>query len=232
MSVRRYRRREPRRERDTFDEVAGVARSAYRIASKIKDVINIETKSYMSGQTAASPDPAALTATFNWSGMIPVIVNGMQLGDEDFQRIGDSIKVHRLKLLLRIEKPNTNDDSKNRLIVYWDEGNSATVASDVLYSSLLGTNIGFMSPKDWDKRHDTRIIYDKYLNQHSDTYNATTSYGYDQIFHVVDIPIGLHTQFEAGTQTIVTGALKFFLVSDATTNSTLSYQTMITYTDD
>jgi len=233
MAGRQYRRRrEPRREKDSFDEVADVARSAYRIASKIKDVINIETKSYIRLQSTAVPTPTPTTSSFNYNAMTPVIINAPEQGDEDFQRIGDSIKIHHLRFAFTVLKPDALPDQQVRLIIFWDEGNQIAAASDVLYSSLLGLQAAPLSPKDWDKRHNSRILYDKHFKQSSDTWNANTAYGVDSTSKVVDLRIGLHTQFSAGTTTIVTGALKYFFVSDNSTNTSVHVVPMITYTDD
>lgn len=229
MGDRRYRRR---RDKDSFDEVADVARSAYRIASKIKDVINIETKSYILGQTAVAPDPLSSTGTFSYSAMTPVTLNVPAQGTEDFQRIGDSIKIHHLRFAFTVQKSDQVSDQQYRLIILWDEGNSVIAASDVLYSTLLGTTGALLSPKDWDKRFDSRVLYDRVFNQNSLTYNTTTAYGYDVQSHVVELPIKKHTQFEAGSTSIVTGALKFIFVSNHVTASTYTIVPMITYTDD
>lgn len=232
MSDRRYRRRrEPRKEEDNFDRVADVARSAYRIASKIKDVINIETKSYLYAMTSAAPDPLYQTASFAYNGLTPVTVNTPPLGDEDYERIADSIKVHRLKLMLRITKPNNIQEIAYRVVVFWDEGNQVANVSNIFYATLLSTPLATVSPKDWDQRHDSRILYDKHFLMKDSQWNGS-NYGSDIHYVDVSLPIGLHTQFEAGTQAIVTGALKFTVISDSSTNSTLHWQSMITYTDD
>lgn len=232
MSEHRYRRRrQPEREKDGFDEVAAVARSAYRIASKIKDVINIETKSFMFGQSSGSPDPVPQTASFASSGLTPVTLNQPTLGDNDYQRIGDSIKIHHLDLLLRVTKPNSIPDVGLRIVVFWDESNQITSTTQLFYSTLLSTGLATLSPKDWDQRHDSRFLYDKHVNMQSDTWNGANYDAQVKYFHI-KLPIGLHTQFEEGTTTINTGALKFTVLSDQGVNSSLIWQSRITYTDD
>lgn len=231
MSDRRYRRRAPRREKDSFDEVADVARSAYRIASKIKDVINIETKSYLLGQSSAFPNPATQTASFTWSGMTPVTLNDPDIGEEDFQRIGDSIKIHHLRLGIHAERPIAAVSVTMRLVVLWDEGNQINSVSDYLYASLVGGFGGVLSPKDWDKRFLCKTLLDKYIHLEEAEWNGS-NYAAGSHDAVYNIPIGKHTQFEAGTNTIVTGALKFFMISSNAGTSALSYVPMITYTDD
>jgi len=221
-------RRPARREQDSFDEVADLARNGYRLASRIAEMVNIETKVYTMGQTAANPDPVMTTVAFNWSSMTNGILNDPGLGDMDFQRIGDSIKIHNVKIHGLLLRPTAFDAVAVRILLYWDEGNMSPLGSDVLYASGFGQVGSVTTFKDWDKRKNTRILHDETV-----TLNNWAASGIGS-WHKFDISkkLGLHTQFEAGTQTIVTGALRIMFLSTTSVNMNGYFTSEIQYTDD
>lgn len=220
-----------RRETDSFDEVADLARNGYRLASRIAEMVNIETKAYTPGQLTAAPDPVIKSLPFTWSSTTNEILNDPSQGDADFQRIGDSIKIHRVNIRGTVLKPSTLECFVYRTILYWDEGNTSPSGNDVLYFSMLGSIGATSSMKDYDKRKNTRILHDE-------TYTigtpAATSTGLTANYHHFHIhkKIGLHTQFEAGTQTIVTGALRLMIISNISASVQCYYMSEIQYTDD
>jgi len=224
-------RRPARREQDSFDEVADLARNGYRLASRIAEMVNIETKAYTMGQTAGIPDPVMTTVAFNWSSMTNGILNDPGLGDQDFQRIGDSIKIHNLKLNGLLFRASGVDTIAMRVILYWDEGNMSPNGTDVLYASGFGQVGSITTFKDWDKRKNTRILHDETFILTA-TAGSINNFGGNFHHFKISKKLGLHTQFEAGTQTIVTGALRIMFLSNSPSNSTAYFTSEIQYTDD
>lgn len=224
-------------ERDTFDEVADMARSGYRLAKKIADLVNIETKCMYLGQTALNPVPTPVTYNSNWSSTTLVTLNEPSMGDNDYQRISDSIKVQHLDIMLHARSPGVFLDHLPafRIIVLWDETNHLTTANEVLEAAFFGTYLITTIPKDWEEKANSKILYDKLHKPYRDTYGWKDANGFagnGTALKRVSIPINLHTQFDNGTQTIVTGGLKMFIVSDSATEIPIVMSSRILYTDD
>jgi len=221
-------------DKDTFDEVADMARSGYRLAKKLADLVNIETKCFFIAQTVLNPIPARFTNTPTWSGMTPVICNQIELGDTDFTRIGDSLKIQHFDLIFHQRgqqiTANLGGLPQCRVIVFWDETNSTTLVNEVLEDAFVGTNIATQITKDWDEKASTKILYDHTWTPmtHVDT-AATFITPYN---HRHSMSINKHTQYEDTTSTIVTGALKLFFITNTAATVTIDWTTRCLFTDD
>jgi len=227
----RYNR--PRKE-DNFDKTAEIARSAYHTVMEIKDLMNLETKSYIYGQTAAAPNPTPQAGGLNWSGTIlgTNLGHTLEQGDDDFQRIGDSIKIQHAHIRLRLTKNQAADDTHARIIVFWDEGNQVDVVEKMLINGFKGTSAAVLSFKEWDLRFDTKIIAEKFVHMPADSYNTTALFGESVALVDFSLPINKHTQYLSGTTTIVTGALKCMVITDNTNNISCVWSSQLLYTDD
>lgn len=222
-----------RYEKDTFDEVADMARSGYHLAKRIADLVNIESKCYYIGQLFSDPVPHPQVMAPTWSTMTPVIINRPELGDNDYQRISDSIKIQHLDVMFNLKYASaTNGRRTYRVIIYWDETNSTTASTDILEAGFFGTSLIVTIPKDWEEKSNTKILYDE--NHYIEPTYPSTAAIYAPINWRVSMPINKHTQFDNGSRTIVTGALKMFACCDeaATGDTTLEYTARIIYTDD
>jgi len=224
-------------ERDTFDEVADMARSGYRLAKKIADLVNIEAKCYYLGQTQINPVPVPVTYNSNWSSTTLVTLNDPTMGDNDYQRISDSIKVQHLDIMLHARSPAQylNHIPAFRVVVLWDETNHLLAANEILEAAFFSTYLITTMPKDWEEKSNSKILYDKLHKPYRDTYGYKDGSGFagcGTAMERVSIPINLHTQYDVGTTTIVTGALKMFIVSDSATEIPIIMTSRIIYTDD
>lgn len=228
-----YRRESSKK--DTFDEVADMARSGYRLARKLADLVNIEHKCLFYNQTAANPVPGIQTLSQNWSTMTPVTLNVNEAGDLDFQRCGDSFKIQHLDFYLT---PNQSTSAtmlpSYRLIIFWDETNSSNTTADLIEAAFISTVMTQKMTKDWDNKASTKILFDESFAPVATEYYAPNFAWHTKHFahHRISFPIDKHTQFEAGTTTIVTGALKFIIITDNTATSTFFWQARMLYTDD
>lgn len=183
------------------------AKQLYRDVSYLKKVINVEIK-HTDSELVITPGYNGALYTFN----------GLAQGDTDGTRDGDSLKVQDFAFKCLI---NNNRVGTARVIVLWDQGNEITGVSDVLNNS--GTAYAPLSLKDWDKRFESKIIFDKMI--HLGPYNQTK-------FFKKKLRIGKHTQFEAGTTTINSGALKMIFIGDSNVNMTsFRFISRLTYTD-
>jgi len=224
-------------ERDTFDEVADMARSGYRLAKKIADLVNIEAKCYYLGQTQISPVPVPITYNSNWSSTTLVTLNDPTMGDNDFQRISDSIKVQHLDIMLHARTPPAalNHLPAFRVVVLWDETNHLLAANEVLEAAFFGTYLITSIPKDWEEKANSKILYDHTYHPYGGNANFIDSFSFlapGRLMERISIPINLHTQYDVGTTTIVTGGLKMFIVSDSSTEIPIVMTSRIIYTDD
>lgn len=184
---------------------------ALRMARRLKDMVNTEYKFY-DVNNASSPDYTGSLSTLNTPSQ----------GQTDITRIGDSIKVQNLVIRGSIAVGGAANSL--RMMILWDSQAKSSVTSDVL--QYVGSVYAPFSPKNYDKRFQTKILHDKVYTLVPNSDSAL------RIFDLV-IPIDQHTQFEGGTSTINTGALKILLISATTVPSapSVTYQARISYTD-
>jgi len=214
-----YRKRfHDRKPRDNFEEVADMARSAYRIGLEIKDTINTEHKQFVVAQTSTS---------VTWSGLILAIVQAMAQGDDSNQRIGDSIKCQNLTLRW-YAGPSLSNSNHLRVIVFWDESNVINTPAQLL--NAVGTAQGVISGKTYDNRFLTKILYDEVVTLLDPDFTLGHTFMGPIKHHV--IKLNKHTQFDTGTTTIVTGALKIFAISDTAAGTPITFNAQLSYTDD
>lgn len=204
---RRYRRRKPMRYK-----VADAAYSALKMAKRLKDAVNIEYKHH---------DVTITTTDVDYNGDVITLNNPAQ-GDSDNSRDGDSMKCQNL--VLRYFVSHTAKCFV-RVIVYWDQQNTVSAASSLLDAAQVGTVQAPIAYKDYDNRFKSKILHDR-------TFNIDPA-SKGQFFVDTVIKIDRHTQFEAGSTTINTGALKILLVSNLapTNNVYLEGLARLTYTD-
>lgn len=193
-------------------KVGSVAYSAYRLARRLKDAVNTEYK-FFDTQSTTTPD---------YNGSI-IALNAITQGQTDNTRIGDSCKLQNLILRGHLAAA-AGAAAVIRMIVYWDQQNKSSAASDIL--QYTGSVYGVYSPKQYDKRFQTTVLMDKVI---SSVPTADSSlYRFDEV-----IPINRHTQFDGGTTTVNTGALKMLLISsNVTTNlPSVVFLSRVSYTD-
>lgn len=210
------------RKEDNFDRVAEIARSAYRTAEHIKDLINVESKRVLVAQTSTSVTSSGT--------ILATIQTAIAQGDDYNQRIGDSIKCHTLTLRWCGELNAVCNFGRIRLIVFWDEANVITSVGQLLEST--GSIQGILSGKTFDNRFLSKILYDKVMT-HERSIGAGTTPS-PMPYHEAVIKLGKHTQFDISTTTVVTGALKLLAISDqgAANQTYISFNANLSYTDD
>jgi len=190
----------------------GMAYKALTLARKIADAVNIE---YKHSDTNGAP------AAVDYTGGVLTLLSSISQGITDQQRIGDSIKVQNNMIRFSIARNGT--DALVRVILIWDKQNQISATSDVL--ELVGAANAPLSPKNYDKRFRSQILFDK-------TYSldANRSILHDECALDVD----QHVQFSAGTTTPVTGDLILMTISNLVTTNlpTFGYYNRVTFTDD
>lgn len=208
-------------------------------------MINIEYKRYQgiiySFQPSASNIVCSQTSTqtvghFNF-------FTEIAQGDDDAQRVGDSIKVQNfiMKYELRAGAAAAQPYYV-RLLFYWDEtnqidrtfANSTGVGSTTgLLDNLTENNtLCTLATKDYDGDIKTKVLYEK-LHRVSAPL-ASEAFSVQQ--HEINLKIDKHTQFENNSNTLNSGTLKCLimgsgLVADAARPSISMYY-QVYYTDD
>lgn len=201
----------PRRRRRTrWQNYAGAASQLAKDVRKLKSMINVEYKSF---------DTDIGLADIDYNGAI-IELNRNSQGDTDGEHDGDSMKC--INATLRFLVSHTAN-CFIRAIVFWDQSNSITTPAQFLDN--LGGIDACQSFKDYDNRFLTKVLYDRTFNINT---ARQTQYNVDKV-----IKLHRHTQFDAGTNTIVTGALKMLFVSNlAPASGVLSAGTCrISFTD-
>ena len=191
--------------------VGSAAYSALKIAKRLKDMVNTEYK-FFDTQATTNVD---YTGSLN-------ILNSMAQGQTDVTRIGDSIKVQNLVVRGAIASSAVATSSL-RMMIIWDPQNKTTTTADVL--EYVGSVYAPFSPKDYDKRFQTKVLYDRVHSLVPTAESALTHFDYV-------IPINQHTQFEGASTTINSGALKMLIISSSIANlPVVVFQARISYTD-
>lgn len=196
----------------TFTNKGSVANKALALARKVANMVNVEYKYF---------DLTSLANTMN-TGSTYGTINLIPQGVGESQRVGDSLKIQNLTMRFNIQR--TTADCFARVMLIWDKQNSTTSGSDVItgLSTLNATN----GPKNYDKRFQTQVLYDKVFN-----INANHPQQYEDIVLQID----QHTQYVAASTTVNTGALKLLYLSNIAAGATcpnMNYYARMTYTDD
>lgn len=192
-------------------QVADTAYNAYRLATKLAKAVNVEYKYHDESLSAQSVNYSASTTSY--------LLNDMPQGDGDTTRDGDSIKCQGLTL--RGVLARNGADATVRMVIVWDKQNNV-VPADIFH--LAGQQSAPWSNKSYDHRFQSRILYDRTFTLDTDATRLN--------FHVKK-NIMLHTQFNSGTTTINTGALRVFFISDQVTinEPVLTFTSRLTFTD-
>lgn len=205
------------------ESTRALAKSAYRIAKQSLKEQDEEPKYF---------DIRVQNLSVPSTGTTPAIINLPGRGEGQSQRIGDSIK--NLNLTIRWWWAlDTIAYAACRLIIFWDESNTVGAPLDLLEDNTA--TYGITSPKAWDNRFDSHILYDKTVEFNSPT---TANDGHSRVYKKV-IKIDKHTQFFDPTTSpppvtpVATGALRYMFISDsAVANSVLAnLYFRLTYTD-
>lgn len=220
--------------RNTIDKVAEEASSAYHLARRLAKLENLHTKSWYYDQyTAANPVPQPKVMSPTSSSMTPVILNTPALGVTDFERVGDSVLVKHLELMFRLE-PSATISRTYRVVVFWDEGNTIQDSGAYLETGFFTGGLFPLMPvipKDWDNKALTTQLHDGMYYVENVFNDTGQSFVKAPRLHKVSVPVNRHTQFDSDGS-IVTGALRFFVITDATNSDSSFYWTSrITYED-
>ena len=210
--VYRKRRRFVRPRKSTLGNVASLAKTAFKTAKFIAGIVNTEYKYFDIG--------AGLTAS-TWNGAIVTLCQPAQ-GVTASQRTGDSIKIRNLTFRGEFsQNPLGIATEVARMIIFFDKQNVINTVSQYLqYTGLYGA---VYSQKNENTKYETKTLLDR-------TYVINSTYQ-QRKFDIV-LRIDQHCNFQAGTTTIDTGALKVLYISQAPINGPLfSYNSRCTYID-
>lgn len=210
MVYKKHYKRKPK-PRSRWQNYSGAASQLVKDVNYLKKMVNVEMK-LATLSISASP---------TYSGAISIMNNPAQ-GDTDLSRDGDSIKNQDVTISM-IARAGLSS-AIVRVIVFWDKQNKITSVSEFLDSTYVGGLFAPIAPRDYDHRFECKTLFDKVF--------ALPINGQDTRVFEENIKIGLHTQFEAGSTTINTGALKVLYLSDKNANlPTLQFLSRLHFTD-
>jgi len=190
--------------------IAKMAAAAYFTSKALKKSNNIEYKIH----------ELTNNASYDYNGTVSSLLSGLSQGTQDTQRIGDSMK--NQNLTFRFYTSRNTADSIVRIMVIRDDQNKISAVTDVLQAS--GSAFSVLSPKNYDKRFQSKILYDRTFVLDVD---QTT------IKREMVIPLGFHSQFQSGGTTINTGDIKLLIVSNLVTSNlpSVAWYSRVTFTD-
>lgn len=208
----RKKRNYKRSRKSTLGNVASLAKTAFKTAKFVAGLVNVEYKYY---------DIGAGLVTSTWNGAIVNLCQPAQ-GITALTRTGDSIKIKNLTFRGEFNKNVLGIASEVvRMIIFWDKQNVINTVADFLqYTGLYGS---VYSQKNENTKYETKTLYDR-----SYIINST----YQQRKFDVVLKINQHCNFQAGSTTIDTGALKVLYIGQSPINGPqFSYNSRCTYID-
>lgn len=214
---RNYRRRRyPRRpyKKPMRYKVADMAYKGFVLAKKVAKLVNVEMKHH----------DFMVDGTNTAAGQL-ITLNQVPQGDTDQSRDGDSLKMQKMVLKLNAIKAAGATDTFVRFILFHDPQNStANVAPDFLEPTYINTNRAHLSHKDKDNQFKTKKIWDQTYRLDANK----TSIQLEKVFS-----LSHHTQYEAGTTTINSGALKLIIINNevSTNFPTIRFVNRLFFTD-
>lgn len=210
----------------TMGNIASVAMSGYRLAKKVARLVNVEYKKFEVGSDGTSID---------YNGTVVDLCDPAQ-GSTAITRQGDSIKPLHLTIRGHVNSKSAGNPIQTiRVIVFrYKEENSGTLtASEVLDSTLVGTVRSVYSPKSWDNRFHSKILWDKTFSIGNGGAPTTVDYSVPGIKHfTISKKLFGHINWAATTTTQEGGGLYMLVISDSASNGPyITYHSRVTYTD-
>lgn len=147
-------------------------------------------------------DNTVTGSTPTWSGLI-TSGNTIAQGSAVDQRIGDSVRMKGFNLKMQIVN-NAATTTMTRVIVYWDQDNSVSSASQVLVN--LGTAITPLSPYNRDYRDYFQVLHDKIY--------TTDSVSKGQVVLNINRKFNKIQHYAKGLSTPLKGELRILCISD------------------
>lgn len=161
-----------------------------------------------------------------WAGSITGALNVIPQGDEDIQRNGDAVFMKTIHVRCVIRQRGSGNQDMARIILFYDKDNSVASASDFWDASYLGSVNAPEGFKNHDNRFKTKVLLDRTVSLNNGTYNIRS--------FTQKVKLNHRVQFEAGTTTIATGALKLFMVTSSSValdDPNIDFTARIYYTD-
>lgn len=188
--------------------------AAYRLASKVARMVNVEYKFVDASTTATA---------ISTSGSF-FVLDSISQGNAVSQRTGDSIKPEDLMVRFFIAQNATAVATQFRVIIFRGkaENNVAYVAGDLL--EYTGSAISCISPKTHAEKYRTKFLYDQV---HTLSINGTRC-------KTVEFNLKLqgHVNFVAGGTGVEDGGIYMFVVSSESVNTPVfSFISRLSYTD-
>lgn len=205
VAPRRNRGRRGRRsvvQPSRFQRYANYAVQGFKTAMYLRSLVNTEFKDMQ--LTAANQNVTD-------DGYVVGLCYPTQ-GDGDGNRDGDSIRLKNLKVKGMIQYNSAQTTYPNqivRIIVFNDKCNTVggdLTTSALLDGSLVGTSQCVFAPKDKDNVYRTKVLFDRVYTVNSQNPN--------KLFTIKLNNLNFHTQFENGSVTMNTNALKIAYCSN------------------
>lgn len=204
------------RKRDNFDEVASIARSAYKIGKEILGELNVEHKK-IQNQWYSIP-------SYNNGGIAQAtVINQCIQGITDGTRTGDSIKVTGLRISCLMDTlPEWDNKCHVRFMVVWQPGpgvlynvfpTSASTIDGFMDYDVKSTRNAVNAAKDYDSATQFEVIWDKTF--YLDEILGPRSHAFKH-----HIEFSRKTYFENNSSVINNGVLSLLCFSDTTYNTT------------
>lgn len=209
------RRRNYRRKPAGGGSAMNTAMKALSLASKIYRMVNVEVKNFTPGQQ---------NHTISNAGTIYPFCSSIPQGDGISDRQGDSIKTLRLSGRFFCTQHASATNTYVRVIFFRGKNEHQQSATPPYTVNDLIENGGYLAPKPWGTRFNTKILYEREFKL---TKEGNSSYSFD-----LNHKLFGHTHFVNNSQYIQDGGIYMLLISNESTNTpTMNYDFRLTFTD-
>lgn len=168
----------------------------------------------------------------DYNGIILNVTAAINQGLTDQERVGDKIWLKSVQIKGHANFNNLAavgvEAQVLRIICFYDKSNKINIPGPGVggYLSAVGTSIAVDSPKYWDSRFETNLVFDKRM--------TLSRNGSEAQLMFCSGNVNKPTQFNNATTTATRGALKILLISDQGPAAALpewSYYLRLTFTD-
>jgi len=183
-----------------------------RSIKAIRRMLNVEVKAFQAAGTAVQP-----TTT----GTVQDFLSGIAQGVTDATRVGDSLKVLRVRLEYMFEMNSTAAATQAIWVMICRANDEIMTAGQL--NTLDANAYAYLGQRYWDNKSQYRVLWEKRM---------VVDPEHQARVGTIDIRLNDHVQYNAGGNTVNTGSIFLAIWSNSTTNNpNFGYVLQVEYVD-
>ena len=183
-----------------------------RSIKAIRRMLNVEVKAFQAAGTAVQP-----TTT----GTVQDFLSGISQGITDAQRIGDSIKILRVRLEFMFEMNSTAAATQAIWVMICRANDEIMTAAQL--NTVDANAYAYLGQRRWDNKDQYRVLWERRM---------VVDPEHQAIIGTIDLKLNDHVQYEAAGNVINSGSIFLAIWSNSTTNNpNFGYVLQVEYVD-